>query len=293
MTATRLHVDARILPPPNGDGEEAAPLVFFPALGFTGHSFSDVVAHLGVRRRRVLVDLPGIGDGAPIDRVSPDCIIDAIAAVMNRCELGHCRPILVGHSIGGAIAVRLLARHPERFSGLVLVDAAVVPFHFAWWEYLAAHPGLWVPVLRVFGAPRVVRMALPRVLHEPPIADGWDVEELSRQLDDPVRRRIMKGYYQAFLTQRELAETARCLRDVDAPVLILRGARDHVLGNTLLLDLIGALPEQTRIEVHIFAVGGHLLPLEAPAAVARAIDAFVAELPQLATLEAEAPASAR
>ena len=64
-------------------------------------------------------------------------------------------------------------------------------------------------------------------------------------------------------------------------MLLLRGARDMVLPNSVLLDVISALPEDTRVEVHIFAYGGHLLPLEAPAAVARAIDTFVAELPEL------------
>src|SRR6185369_16190210 len=88
----RLHADARVLPAPNGDGHEAAPLVFLPALGFTGHS------------------------------------------------------------IGDAIAVRLAARYAARFSALVLVDAAVAPFRFAWWEHLAAHPLLWSPLLRMFGA---------------------------------------------------------------------------------------------------------------------------------------------
>jgi len=277
----RLHADARVLPAPNGDGHEAAPLVFLPALGFTGHSFADVAAQMQAPRRRVLIDLPGIGEGMPAEPVDGDAIVDAVAETLASLDLGERPVVLVGHSIGGAIAVRLAARYAARFSALVLVDAAVAPFRFAWWEHLAAHPLLWSPLLRMFGAPDVVRLALPRVLHEPPLADGWDLDELSRQLADPVRRATMISYYKAFLLPRQLVATARCLPDIHVPVLLLRGARDMVLPNSVLLDVISALPEDTRVEVHIFAYGGHLLPLEAPAAVARAIDTFVAELPEL------------
>jgi pimeloyl-ACP methyl ester carboxylesterase len=282
----RLVADAHVLPAPDGDGHEAGPLIFLPALGFTGHSFADVEAVMHARRKRVLIDLPGIGEGTPAESVEGEDIVDAVADTIAGLAVCDCPGVLIGHSIGGGIAARLLARHPERFSALVLVDAAVAPFRFAWWEHLAAHPALWAPLLRWFGAPDIVRVALPRVLHEPPVADGWDLEELSRQLTDPVRRRTMISYYKAFLLPKQLAATAGCLAGVRVPVLLLRGARDFVLPNSLLLDVIAALPEETRVEIHIFAYGGHLLPLEAPAPVARAIDTFVAELPEL--IEAQA-----
>jgi pimeloyl-ACP methyl ester carboxylesterase len=89
----------------------------------------------------------------------------------------------------------------------------------------------------------------------------------------------MIAYYRAFLLPKQLAATARALGSVRLPVLFLRGARDTVLPNTQLVESLGALPVETRAEVHIFPYGGHLLPLEAPEAVARALDAFAAELP--------------
>jgi pimeloyl-ACP methyl ester carboxylesterase len=284
-----LRAAARVLPAPD-DGSEQPPLIFLPALGFTGHSFIDVTASLHAPRKRVLVDLPGIGDGPEADSVDCQDIIDAVAGAVDECDLGGRQPILVGHSIGGAIAVRLMAQQRSRFEALVLVDAPVARFRFAWWEHLAAHPALWAPLLRIFGAPWLVKMALPRVLHEPLVSEGWDLDELSRQLADPVRLRTMVGYYKAFLLPKQLDVTAQCLQQIHAPILILRGARDYVLSNASLVDAIAAMPEDTRVEVHIFAYGGHLLPLEAPQAVAKAIDTFLGELPRLATLPEETAA---
>lgn len=279
----------RVLFAPMGQELDAGPIIFLPALGFTGHSFAAVVARMSAGRRRVLVDLPGIGEEPATSTSEAADIIDAVARVLGDFDRDGQRPILVGHSIGGAIAVRLLAERRLRVEALILVDAAVAPFPFAWWEHLAAHPALWAPMLRLFGAPRVVRLALPRVLHEPPLADAWDVEELARQLADPVRRRTMVAYYKAFLLPKELAATERGLGQVHAPVLILRGARDTVLPNSLLAEAVAALPERTRAEVHVFPYGGHLLPLEAPSAVADAIDGFIEELPLLRGAPAPAP----
>jgi pimeloyl-ACP methyl ester carboxylesterase len=274
-----LHASARVLPVPPGCRQDLAPIVFLPALGFTGHSFAAVAAEMTCCRERVLVDLPGIGEGPTAAKVTCADIVAAVAEVLERVSSGGRPPVLVGHSIGGAIAVRLLAHYSARVESLILVGAAVAPFPFAWWEHWAAHPGLWAPLLGLFGAPKLVRMALPRVLHEPPIADGWDLDELGRQLADPVRRRTLVTYYRAFLSPKELALTARALGSVRGRVLFLRGARDHVLPNSVLAEAVGALPPETRAEVHVFPYGGHLLPLEAPAAVARAVDDFIVQVP--------------
>lgn len=69
---------------------------------------------IGFGRTRVRGTLPPIGE-----------IADLLAGWMDRLALG---PVdLVGHSMGGQIAVHLAARHPERVRRLVLVDAAGIP----------------------------------------------------------------------------------------------------------------------------------------------------------------------
>ncbi len=48
---------------------------------------------------------------------------DDVAALLD--ELGVDRCVVVGHSMGGYVAVTLAARHPERVAGLVLVDGGL------------------------------------------------------------------------------------------------------------------------------------------------------------------------
>jgi len=249
---------------------DPSPLVFLPALGFTGHSFSGVAARMRHPGERLFLDLPQL-DGVSLR--SADTIVAAVASEL--AALDGQWPILVGHSIGGAIAVRLIARHRCRVAALVLVDAAVAPFPMSWWERIAIHPAVWVPLLRLCGATRLVRASLPHVLREPPITDVHDLDELADRLAKRAERLTMSAYYRAFLTPRELAASERDLAEVRMPVLVLRGRRDHVLPNSVMARVVEALPAETRVEVHGFAVGGHLLPIELPAEVARAIDDFL------------------
>ncbi len=251
-------------------------LAFLPALGFSGHSFAAAAAELRGFEPRLLVDLP-----QPIDPVGVggDDIVRAIAAAL--AGVRPLAPVLVGHSIGGAIAVRLIARLGFPAAALVLVDAAVAPFRLSWWERLVLHPHLWVPLVRVVGARNAVGAALPSLLREPPIVDPSDVDELARHLADAGRRHTMIAYYREFLAPAELAATERDLARIHVPVLVVRGARDHVLPNTVMAHIVDALPPGARVETRAFAFGGHLLPLEEPVAVARAVAEFVASLPRL------------
>lgn len=79
--------------------------------------------------RQIAIDLPGFGDSGMLPRPHrlPD-YADAVAAV---CAALGVRPVVVGHSFGGMVAVDLADRHPERVEALVLVAPAGIahPHH--------------------------------------------------------------------------------------------------------------------------------------------------------------------
>jgi branched-chain amino acid transport system permease protein len=73
--------------------------------------------------RTVALDMPNFGRSKPmVGEPDIDRYADAVAAFLRARGLD--RPVLVGHSLGGAVAMSLAARSPRLIRGLVLVDSA-------------------------------------------------------------------------------------------------------------------------------------------------------------------------
>jgi pimeloyl-ACP methyl ester carboxylesterase len=83
--------------------------------------FGPNLAALAKGRQVIAVDLQGHGRTADIDRpLSAELMADDIAALVKL--LGLERAEVVGYSLGGAVALQMAIRHPERVSRLVVVS---------------------------------------------------------------------------------------------------------------------------------------------------------------------------
>lgn len=105
------------------------PVMFLPGLGFPAvASFLSVATHAALQGTRcVMVDPLGSGwsdpAAAPLD--SLDAHADCIAAVLDHLACGPCA--LVGHSMGGSVAIALTLRRPDLVSRLVVGVANLTP----------------------------------------------------------------------------------------------------------------------------------------------------------------------
>lgn len=83
-------------------------------------------AHFAGRHRTVAVDLRGHGESDPPRQ---DYTIEGFAAdlawMCGRLDLQ--RPVVVGHSLGGIIALGLAAGYPDLVGGIVALDSVLVP----------------------------------------------------------------------------------------------------------------------------------------------------------------------
>ena len=102
-------------------GEAGPHVVFVHGLFGQGKNWTTIAKGLADRHRVTLLDLPNHGHSPWTDRVDYLDMAELLAAELR--ELGE--PVtLVGHSMGGKVAMQLALRHPELLRALVVVDVA-------------------------------------------------------------------------------------------------------------------------------------------------------------------------
>jgi pimeloyl-ACP methyl ester carboxylesterase len=74
-------------------------------------------------RRVVAIDLSGHGDSDRRPEYSPEAWADEVLTAVDECAGG--RAAVIGHSMGGLVAVVAAARRPDLVSALVLVDTRI------------------------------------------------------------------------------------------------------------------------------------------------------------------------
>jgi pimeloyl-ACP methyl ester carboxylesterase len=105
-----------------GGGSRA--LLFTHGLGCNRKFMAPQVGYFSDRYRIVNVDLRGHGESdKPRQDYHPDVQAHDLAQLCAR--LGITRPVLVGHSLGGVVGLRLAHLYPDLLSGLIALDAAI------------------------------------------------------------------------------------------------------------------------------------------------------------------------
>jgi pimeloyl-ACP methyl ester carboxylesterase len=100
------------------------PVVFAHSAAGSTDQWSAQLSHLRETRRAVALDLRGHGQSQPPS--DGDYSMQAMASDIGQVSdaLGLSRFILIGHSMGGAVALAHAAARPARVAGLLLLDAA-------------------------------------------------------------------------------------------------------------------------------------------------------------------------
>ena len=273
---------SRLLYRVGGDGPA---VVLVHGLGGAATNWSSLARLLAEHYRVLVPNLPGHGGSDPlqsVDGLNP--FADAVAACL-RCE-GIRRAAIVGHSLGGAVAVRLALRRPDVVSALVLAAGAGISS-----GTLRARAGL-----RVLGVLRPSRLAARfrhRVAGSPSLKRACfglltsDPESLSEE--------AVLGFLAGAATVTDAGTAGAALFQEDAraelhelacPVLVLWGARDWFLPLTDGHEFARRLGAPLRV----LPDTGHLLIGERPEACAGLIARWLDGVGQVEELPLEVEA---
>jgi pimeloyl-ACP methyl ester carboxylesterase len=121
MTSARVTGPAGLLAVDDG-GRGGLPVVLVHSTAGNSAHWSHQLAHLRPTRRAVALDLRGHGRSDPPS--NGDYSINAMAADVHAVveALSIPRFVLVGHSLGGGVALTYAGAHPDQIAGLLLLD---------------------------------------------------------------------------------------------------------------------------------------------------------------------------
>jgi pimeloyl-ACP methyl ester carboxylesterase len=268
-----LHVEAL--------GRRDAPtLVLVHGFGASNHSWRKWVPDLTRDHRVLLVELMGFGRSAtpPGGDYSPLAQAGHLVELLRHLT-GPVPPVLVGHSLGGAVillaALRIQdegGRIPVR--GLVVVSGAVFPQRFPPFIGLARRAGAGELLLALQPPAWAIRAGLRGIVHDPDTVDDEQVEGYRAPLASRERRRaILRAARQILPAQgKDLSDR---YREITPPVLALWGARDRVVSPSFARRLAETVETGRAV---LLPEVGHLPPEEAPEASLAEVRRFLAEV---------------
>jgi pimeloyl-ACP methyl ester carboxylesterase len=244
-----------------------SPVVLVHGLGGAASNWIALAPALARGSRVLVPELPGHGGSSPL-AAAPNLnpFADRVADVLER--EGVTGATVVGHSLGGSVALRLAMRHPQLVGSLVLAGASGISSRRRAAVYgltLTAllKPGRWIAPYRR----RISQSPFLRTL----VFGGWgafDPVALSPQaalgfLAGPAMHSDTLSAAKALLLEDPRAD----LHAVRCPCLVLWGARD----TQVRIDDAFEYARRLRAPLRVIAGCGHLLIGERPEACLDAI----------------------
>jgi pimeloyl-ACP methyl ester carboxylesterase len=246
-------------------GGAGPPLLLVHGYGGAAWNYSELVPHLA-GRRLIVPDLPGHGGSSPLPASSSlGAFADVLAALCAAEEVEETD--VFGHSLGGAVALRLAERRPDLVRRLVLAASAGISSSTRAAEIAITLVGIVKPA-RIAGR-RVGRVARSRRLRRL-VFGGLEVAN-----PDVLSERAVHGLLRGSVMHTDAIGAGLALaaddprQDLDrvrCPVLLLWGARDRQVP---LADGF-EYARRLRAPVRVIADCGHLLIVERPEVCARA-----------------------
>jgi pimeloyl-ACP methyl ester carboxylesterase len=253
-------------------------LLLIHGMAGTCANWEAVIEPLAIHHTVIAPDFPGHGASAP---GGGDYSLGSLASGLRdlMLALGHERATLVGHSLGGGVALQFTYQFPEMVERLALVSSGGLGPDVSPILRAAALPGAELFISATAGVGSRIGSVVGRGLGLVGLRPSTDLAEVTRgyaTLTDPERRKAFVATLRSVVGmqgQRVAALDKLYLADA-LPLLIVWGENDPIIPADHAREAHAQLPS-SRLE--IFEDTGHVPQLERPGRFIAVLERFLAE----------------
>lgn len=233
-------------------GEGDAAIVLIHGLGGDLDNWLFNIDALAERASVYALDLPGHGQSSK-DIADPTLrgLAQALIAFMD--EVGIADAHLVGHSLGGAVAMQTAVDAPDRVRSLALIGSAGLGPEI--------NSG-YIDAFVTAGSRRELKPVLEHLFARKDLVSRQLVDDvLKYKRLDGVSEALTKLSSSLFAGARQRAQLGEALRDVDIPTMVIWGEDDEIIPAKHAAALTG------KARAHVIGGAGHMVQMEAANAV--------------------------
>lgn len=248
-----------------GDKQQT-PIIFIHGFPFNSTMWAQQIKRLKDSYYCVAYDVRGLGETPPGDgQFTMEIFVDDLFSVIDGLELE--KPVIVGFSMGGYIALRAMEREPERFRALILCDTkAEADDDAARLKRASA-----INVINCDGAEQFASDFVP-------MAFGDDAPQMIPEIYNSFLERAQAesaiGVKGCLLAMAARTNTTRALGDIQVPTLLLVGEDDALTPPSVMQQMHNQINGSEIITV---PAAGHMSPVENPETVTQSIQEFLSK----------------
>lgn len=237
-------------------GGDGVPLIALHAYWMEAGTYADLAEALAPGWRVIALDQRGHGHSDPTDDLSWDAFISDLAAFLDQLQI-DAPVVIAGNSLGGTVAFRYAARHPEKVRALIVEESPAVEDGDL--DFMHQWAGVY-PTREALEAKIGERLA-------------WSVE--------PSFRETPQGWTLSF-SPNVFANAKQGLNGdfwkdwmaTQCPVLLIQGSQSRAVDGTVLQQMAVKRPNTTLATFD----AGHVVHHDMPKAFAEAVRSFLAKV---------------
>jgi pimeloyl-ACP methyl ester carboxylesterase len=230
---------------------ESLPIVLVPGLGSSARTHLDI--------------LPALWRHGPVT-VANHARDDTISGMAKRAlEEAPAGPFaLIGHSLGGYIALEIMRQAPQRVAKLMLMNtqARTDP------PEVTERRRATIAMVHQGRYEEAMEANFPMLVH-PSRADDEALKERMRLTRQDTGAEVYLRHQAAIMGR---IDSRPFLKDIRVPTLVLSGDADRLISNEYSREMVELIP---RAKLEIVAQCGHLTPMEQPEALIEAMDEWL------------------